>query len=76
MKYSLKIFALITLASATFLSVATYAESTVVTSGGTYRCTNACVVDRNGGVTDSAGGHVWKLVQPVNVPKKPIDETK
>jgi len=37
------------------------AESTVVTSQGTFRCATACVVDSNGGVTDLNGGHVWKL---------------
>ncbi len=40
------------------------AESTVVTTTGTYRCDNACVVDGSGGVTDSSGGRVWKMVVP------------
>lgn len=42
----------------------TLAESTVVTSQGTFKCDNACVVDSSGNVTDSAGGHVWKKQVP------------
>ncbi|SET17937.1 hypothetical protein [Thalassotalea agarivorans] len=45
-----------------FLAIAR--ESTVITSKGTFRCENACVVDENGNVTDNAGGKVWKLVVP------------
>jgi hypothetical protein len=51
------------LTAATFLaSLEVYAESTLVTSKGTFKCANACVVDNSGNVSDSAGGHVWKLM--------------
>jgi len=43
------------------LSLNVLAESTVVTSKGTFRCDSACVVADDGSVTDSEGGNVWKL---------------
>ena len=46
------------------LSFAILAESTVITTTGTYKCANACVVDENGNVTDNEGGTVWKMVVP------------
>jgi len=41
----------------------TGAASTVTTPKGTFKCDNACVVDGDGNVSDSAGGHVWKLME-------------
>ncbi|QUN05357.1 hypothetical protein KDN34_14315 [Shewanella yunxiaonensis] len=41
-----------------------YAESTVTTIKGTFRCETACVVTADGSVTDAAGGTVWKKVAP------------
>ena len=35
-----------------------YAESTVTTIKGTFRCETACVVTADGSVTDAAGGTV------------------
>lgn len=56
------IAATILTAATLLVSLEVYAESTVVTSKGTFKCANACVVDNSGNVRDSAGGHVWQLV--------------
>ena len=61
-KIKIVLFGLI--CASTVLSFTLFAESTAVTSKGTFRCPNACVVDENGGVTDSQGEPVWKMIVP------------
>jgi len=51
-------------------SMLTFAESTVTTPKGTFKCDNTCVVDEDGNVSDCCGGHVWKRQAPV-APKDP-----
>lgn len=68
---NIKIIALVIVFTAVTSFVGySYAGSTVVTTKGTFKCDNACVVAEDGSVTDNGGGNVWKLIKP-DVPEAP-----